>query len=92
MRAIRTIAVRCLLASLSGLMVLACVEAAAEEAKQPVAIQFSFDRPLEASAAPFVVALDHGLFSAEGLAVSINIANGSPDAIARTVITPSEST
>src|SRR5947209_15023411 len=83
MHAIRTIAVRCLLASLSGLMVLACVGAAAEEAKQPVAIQFSFDRPLEASAAPFVVALDHGLFSAEGLAVSINIANGSPDAIAR---------
>jgi len=29
------------------------------------------------------VALDHGLFSAEGLAVSTNIANGSPDAIAR---------
>ena len=71
------------MASLSGLMVLACVGAAAEEAKQPVAIQFSFDRPLEASAAPFVVALDHGLFSAEGLAVSTNIANGSPDAIAR---------
>ena len=71
------------MASLSGLMVLACVGAAAEEAKQPVAIQFSFDRPLEASAAPFVVALDHGLFSAEGLAVSTNIASGSPDAIAR---------
>src|SRR5437016_43099 len=83
MRAIRTIAVRCLLASFSGLMVLACIGAAAEEAKQPVAIQFSFDRPLEASAAPFVVALDHGLFSAEGLAVSTNIASGSPDAIAR---------
>jgi NitT/TauT family transport system substrate-binding protein len=68
-------------------MVLACVGAgysrAADDAKQPVAIQFSFDRPLEASAAPFVVALDHGLFSAEGLAVSTNIANGSPDAIAR---------
>ena len=76
-----------MLAALSGLIAVACFgtvkSPAADDAKQPLAIQFSFDRPLEASVAPFVVALDHGLFSAEGLAVSTNIANGSPDAIAR---------
>jgi NitT/TauT family transport system substrate-binding protein len=83
----KTIVVRCMLASLLGLMTLTSPGAgnaqAADDAKQPVAIQFSFDRPLEASMAPFVVALDHGLFSAEGLAVATNIASGSPDAIAR---------
>src|ERR1700687_5789732 len=87
MRAIKTVIVRCMLASLSGLMALACFgtvkSQAADDARQPVAIQFSFDRPLEASMAPFAVALDHGLFSAEGLAVTTNIASGSPDAIAR---------
>ena len=69
-----------MLASLLGLMTLTSPGAgnaqAADDAKQPVAIQFSFDRPLEASMAPFVVALDHGLFSAEGLAVATNIFGG----------------
>jgi NitT/TauT family transport system substrate-binding protein len=87
MHAIKTVIVRCMLASLSGLMALACFgtvkSQAADDARPPLAIQFSFDRPLEGSMAPFIVALDHGLFSAEGLAVSINTANGSPDAIAR---------
>jgi NitT/TauT family transport system substrate-binding protein len=72
---------------LLGLAAVACFgtvpSRAANEAKQPVAIQFSFDRPLESSMAPFVLAQNHGLFSAEGLAVSTNIAGGSPDAIAR---------
>jgi NitT/TauT family transport system substrate-binding protein len=76
-----------MLASLLGLMILACPGAGnsqtADDAKQPLAIQFTFDRPLEASMAPFVVAQSHGLFSAEGLAVTTNIVNGSPDAIAR---------
>jgi NitT/TauT family transport system substrate-binding protein len=87
MRAIKTIVVRCMLASLSGLMALTCLGAAvsraADDARQPVAILFSYDRPLEASMAPFVMALDHGLFSAEGLSVTTNVAKGSPDAIAR---------
>jgi NitT/TauT family transport system substrate-binding protein len=87
MRVTQTIVARCMLAALLGLMALACVGAgmsrAADDAKQPVAIAFSFDRPLEASMAPFVTAQDHGLFSAEGLAVNTNIASGSPDAIAR---------
>src|ERR1700730_13364164 len=82
MRAIKTHVFRCMLASLLGLAALACLGAgtsrAADDARQPVAIQFSFDRPLEASMAPFAVALDHGLFSAEGLAVTTNIASGSP--------------
>ena len=56
---------------------------AADEARQPVAIQFSFDRPIDASVAPFVMAGAQGLFSAEGLAVTTNIASGSQDAIAR---------
>ena len=56
---------------------------AADEPRPPVAIQFSLDRPIDATDAPFVMAATGGLFSAEGLAVTINIASGSPDAIAR---------
>jgi NitT/TauT family transport system substrate-binding protein len=81
-----TIAVRCFLA-LTGLLGLACFGAsetrAQGETRQPVAIQFSLDRPVDASAAPFVLAATSGLFGAEGLAVTTNIASGSPDAIAR---------
>jgi NitT/TauT family transport system substrate-binding protein len=87
MRITKTIVVRCMSASLSGLIALTCLDTgmsrAAEQARQPLAIRFSFDRPLEASIAPFVMALDHGLFNAEGLAVTTDIASGSPDAIAR---------
>ena len=53
------------------------------EARQPIPIQFSFDRPIDASALPSVLASAGGLFSAEGLAVTTNIASGSPEAIAR---------
>ena len=49
----------------------------------PVAIQFSLDRPINSSAAPFVLAASRGLFGAEGLSVNINIASGSLDGIAR---------
>jgi NitT/TauT family transport system substrate-binding protein len=87
MRAHPTIAVRCFLAPLLGLLGLAwfgAEEARAQgETRQPVAIQFSLDRPIDASAAPFVLAATSGLFGAEGLAVNTNIASGSPDAIAR---------
>jgi NitT/TauT family transport system substrate-binding protein len=85
--AARTIAARLFLASLLGLLGLASFgrgeSRAADEVRQPVVIQFSYDRPLDASAAPFVLASGSGLFGAEGLAVTTNIANGSPDAIAR---------
>jgi NitT/TauT family transport system substrate-binding protein len=56
---------------------------AAGETRSPVAIQFSLDRPIDSSAAPFVLAASRGSFSAEGLAVNINIASGSLDGIAR---------
>jgi NitT/TauT family transport system substrate-binding protein len=87
MRASQTIAIRCLLASLIGLFGVVCfgtrASRAADEPQQPVAVQFSLDRPIDAGAAPFVLASARGLFGAENLAVAINVASGSPDAIAR---------
>jgi NitT/TauT family transport system substrate-binding protein len=56
---------------------------AADETAPPTAIQFTLDRPLDASDAPFVLASGRGLFRAEGLAVATNIASGPADAIAR---------
>jgi NitT/TauT family transport system substrate-binding protein len=55
----------------------------ADEAGRPVAIQFAFERPVDASMAPFVLAASHGLFSAEGVAVTTSVARGTADAIAR---------
>jgi len=82
-----TIAVRCISALLTGLLGLACLGAGEARAqgstRQPIPIQFSFDRPIDAAAAPFVLASVSGLFGSEGLAVTTNIASGSPDAIAR---------
>jgi NitT/TauT family transport system substrate-binding protein len=87
MRVNQTVAARFLLASLIGLLGLACFDTgksrAADETRQPIAIQFSFDRPIDASAAPLVLASSRGLFGSEGLAVATNIASGWPDAIAR---------
>jgi NitT/TauT family transport system substrate-binding protein len=87
MRVNRTIAIRSLLAPLIGLCGLACLGAtqsrAADEAKPAIAIQFSLDRPIDAGAAPFVLASTRGLFSSEHLAVTSNVASGSSDAIAR---------
>jgi NitT/TauT family transport system substrate-binding protein len=87
MRAIRSNILRIVLASLLGLcgMAGAGLNAvyAAEEVRPPLAVQFSLDRPLDAAAAPFVMAATGGLFTAEGLAVTTNVAAGSPDAIAR---------
>ncbi|MCA6124443.1 ABC transporter substrate-binding protein [Bradyrhizobium sp. WSM 1704] len=59
------------------------LRAASDPPPQPVAIQFTLDRPLDAAAAPFVMATVGGLFSAEGLAVGTNVATSSADAIAR---------
>ena len=87
MRVNQIIAFSRILALLTGLSAVACLgvgaSRAADDIHPPVAIQFSFDRPLDASAAPFVVAASRGLFGAEGLAVATNIAGGSPGAIAR---------
>jgi len=85
----QTIAARCILALLAGLPGAAYFgagEARAQvETRQPIAIQFSLDRPIDAAAAPFVLAAGRGLFGSEGLTVATNIASGSPDAIARVV-------
>jgi len=85
MRVTRTNATNSILALLIGLGAVVCAGAvrAADEPRPPIAIQFSLDRPIDAAAAPFVMAAANGLFSAEGLAVTTNIASGSPDAIAR---------
>jgi NitT/TauT family transport system substrate-binding protein len=56
---------------------------AASEPPHPLTIQFTLDRPLDAAAAPFVMAAVGGLFGAENLTVGTNVAAGSPDAIAR---------
>src|SRR6187431_489821 len=85
MRANSTNAVRYFVTSLLVLLGLgfgAGKGGAAGETRAPVAIQFSLDRPIDSSAAPFVLA-SRGSFSAEGLAVSINIASGSLDGIGR---------
>jgi NitT/TauT family transport system substrate-binding protein len=87
MRVNPVIARRRFLASLTGLLSFACINAAdsraAGEMKPPTAIQFSLDRPINAGAAPLVMAAADGLFGAEDLAVTIDVANDSSDAIAR---------
>jgi NitT/TauT family transport system substrate-binding protein len=87
MRVNPAIAVHCCLALLTGLFGLACFGAgaslAAGEIRQPMAIRFSLDRPIDAGAAPFVLATSDGPFASEGLVVTTDIAGGSPDAIAR---------
>jgi NitT/TauT family transport system substrate-binding protein len=87
MRVSPTINLRCILALLTGLLGFGCpgagVSRAADDTRQPIAIGFLLDRPLNAGAAPVVLASTRGLFTSEGLTVTTNIANGSPEAIAR---------
>jgi NitT/TauT family transport system substrate-binding protein len=87
MRVRPTIAFRCISALLTGLLALACFSAtqvrAQAEPRQPVPIRFAFDRPIDAGAAPVLLASSSGLFSSEGLAITTDIAGGSADAIAR---------
>jgi NitT/TauT family transport system substrate-binding protein len=87
MRINRNTPLRTMLAVLIGLAAMVCVGTvhvqAADEPHQPLAIQFTLERPLDAAAAPFVMAGVSGLFSAEGLAVTTNVASGNQDALAR---------
>jgi NitT/TauT family transport system substrate-binding protein len=87
MRVNRIISARWFLASLTALLVLASFglgeSRAADDVRPPVAIQFSLDRQIDASVAPFVMASASGSFGSEGLAVTTNIASGSADAMAR---------
>lgn len=55
---------------------------AAEEA-QAANIQFTLDRPIDAIAAPFVLAATRGLYRAENLNVALQVATGSKDTITR---------
>jgi NitT/TauT family transport system substrate-binding protein len=83
---VRRFLTRCPIWAVTALS-LACVGAqpshAAEETAQPTAVQFTLDRPIDGSDAPFVLASARGLFRAEGLAVGTNIASNPSDAIAR---------
>jgi NitT/TauT family transport system substrate-binding protein len=72
-------------ATLSLVCIGAGVQRVAAQAAQPTAIQFSLDRVLDASAAPFVLGSARGLFRAENVAVTTNIATGPQDAIDRVV-------
>ena len=87
MRAIRSNILHSVMVALLGLCGMAGAGLgpvrAADEARPPLAVQFSLDRPIDAAAAPFVMAATGGLFTAEALSVTTNIAAGSPDAIAR---------
>lgn len=56
---------------------------AQDDGKPQVSIQFSFDRPVDGAAAPFVLASTRGLFYAEGLNVVTNVAAGTRETIAR---------
>lgn len=56
---------------------------AAETAEPSTAIHFTFDRPIDASMAPFFLAAKDGGFGAERLNVAFNSAAGSPEALAR---------
>jgi NitT/TauT family transport system substrate-binding protein len=94
MRVSQTISISRVLVFVTGLLACVCFgtagSRAAGETRQPIAIQFSLDRPINAGAAPFVLAATDGLFGSEGLAVTIDVANGSPEAIARVAAGSSE--
>ena len=79
-----------LLIGLAGAAWLAAGPGRAEDARPALAVQLTFDRPLESSMAPFVVAADRGLFAREGLNVATNSANGSIEAITKVVAGESE--
>ena len=53
------------------------------ESRATTAIRLTFDRPLDSSFAPFMLAANKGLFRDEDLSVSTDIAKNTKDAIAR---------
>ncbi|HLG79502.1 MAG TPA: ABC transporter substrate-binding protein [Bradyrhizobium sp.] len=90
MRTGRTNAFRCFLAALAGLALLVPGGSGRADDKPPTTTELAFDRPLDASMAPFVLAASRGLFGAEHLAVGFRFADGSPEAIARVASGDSE--
>ena len=84
MFAFKTIALRGLLAIAISLAALAARDVSAAETAAPsTAIHFTFDRPVDASMAPFFLAAKDGNFGTERLNVSFKSATGSPEALAR---------
>ncbi|AJA60151.1 MULTISPECIES: ABC transporter substrate-binding protein [Bradyrhizobium] len=84
MFAFKTIALRGLLAIAIPLAALTAHDVSAAETAAPsTAIHFTFDRPVDASMAPFFLAAKDGNFGAERLNVSFKSATGSPEALAR---------
>ncbi|WLB63024.1 ABC transporter substrate-binding protein [Bradyrhizobium japonicum] len=84
MFAFKTIALRGLLAIAIPLAALAARDVSAAETAAPsTAIHFTFDRPVDASMAPFFLAAKDGNFGTERLNVSFKSATGSPEALAR---------
>lgn len=74
---------RLLRKTLLSLALLVSVCAGATPGSAASALYFSFDRAIDGTAAPFVLASVRGLFRAENLTVTTGQAAGSPDAIAR---------
>ncbi|QUS41782.1 nitrate ABC transporter substrate-binding protein [Tardiphaga alba] len=56
---------------------------AAQDDKAATTIQFTLDRPVDAIAAPFVLAASRGLYRAQNLNVALQVATGSKDTITR---------
>lgn len=84
MSGFKTIVLRYLLALPILLATLVAGDVGAAETRPPsVAIHFTFDRPTDASMAPFFLAAKDGSFGAERLNVSFNTAAGSPETLAR---------
>ncbi|MBJ7407180.1 MAG: ABC transporter substrate-binding protein, partial [Bradyrhizobium sp.] len=81
MAGFKTIALHGLLALAISLAASTAREAMAAESV--TAVQFTFDRPIDASVAPFFLAAKDGRFGAEHLNVSFTTASGSPEALAR---------
>ncbi len=79
---LKTTALRLLLALAIGLFAGSPRALLADDTPQ-VAVKFTFDRPFDASMAPFFIAAKDGRFGAEHLNVSFNHAAGSHEAIAR---------
>ncbi|MDA9548998.1 nitrate ABC transporter substrate-binding protein [Bradyrhizobium sp. CCBAU 45321] len=84
MSGFKTIALQWLLALAIAFALSTVREAIAAGSDTPsTAIHFTFDRPIDASMAPFFLAAKDGRFGAEHLNVSFNSASGSPEALAR---------
>ena len=72
-----------LLLGLLAVTATAVADPARAETKPAVVLRFALDRPIDAAAAPFTLAMENGLFRAAGLKVSISAAANTRDAISR---------